>query len=398
MTARQLDTNGWPEIKDNPISKVGVFPYRGSMIDPNGEMGLDPEEVYSVYRSAEELSNQETIDSFKLLPWVDEHLMLGEHFAPAEEKGIQGVIGENVYFEDGYLYGNLKLFSGEHAKKVEDGKAELSCGFRCKYELQEGVFGDQKYGVVQTEIRGNHLASVDEGRMGPDVSVLDQKLTFAVDTKDFETMPDDDKKKTLDEYAKDGVEAEEVSEALQMIASELVEMRDSKDEKPTEDMEDKDRDLAQDEDKDDEKPTEDMEEDDDKKPTEDMEEDDDKKSGAMDAMDKKVRTLRRDLDRQGKTGVKSVMKEIRIRDALYEKVSPHIGAFDHQDMTSAELALYACKKLELKVPEGHEVTAIDSYLSNRPALTGFGTDSILRMPSEKKPGVVDKLFEGEAAR
>lgn len=29
MTKRQYDLNGWLEVKDNPISKVGVFDYLG---------------------------------------------------------------------------------------------------------------------------------------------------------------------------------------------------------------------------------------------------------------------------------------------------------------------------------------------------------------------------------
>ena len=32
-TARIADSNGWPEIKGNPISKVGVFPYLGKQVD-----------------------------------------------------------------------------------------------------------------------------------------------------------------------------------------------------------------------------------------------------------------------------------------------------------------------------------------------------------------------------
>ena len=109
-TAREYDINGWAEIKGNPISKVGVFPYSGSQISPE----LEADKIYQVYRPEEELADPETISSFKLLPWTDEHAMLGSEddgLTAAERKGVHGVIGEDVYYEDGYLKGNLKIFS-----------------------------------------------------------------------------------------------------------------------------------------------------------------------------------------------------------------------------------------------------------------------------------------------
>jgi len=116
ISKRKPDINGWYEVKENPLSKVGVFPYTGAMIDPNGEFGLDPDKVYNVMRPQEELEDPETIESFKLVPWIDEHVMLGEKkdgLTPAEEKGISGVIGENVFFDykDQMLKGNVKVFA-----------------------------------------------------------------------------------------------------------------------------------------------------------------------------------------------------------------------------------------------------------------------------------------------
>src|ERR1700722_3410016 len=107
LSAREYDTNGWYEIKGNPISKVGVFPYSGRSISPD----LDADKIYHVYRPEEELSHPDCIDSFKLLPWVDTHpqALLGPEETgrvPAEQKGVEGVIGEDVYFKDGVLYGN----------------------------------------------------------------------------------------------------------------------------------------------------------------------------------------------------------------------------------------------------------------------------------------------------
>ena len=180
-SARTYDLNGWPEIKGNPISKVGVFDYLGADISPD----LQPDRIYKVYRPKDELAHPETIDSFRLLPWTDEHEMLGsedEGLTPAERKGVHGVIGEDVYFEDGYLKGNIKIFSKKLAGLIENGKKELSIGYRCLYDLTPGVYDGQKYDAIQRSIRGNHLASVEEGRSGHDVAVLDH-FRISLDSK-----------------------------------------------------------------------------------------------------------------------------------------------------------------------------------------------------------------------
>lgn len=81
MSKRKYDKNGFFEVRDNPISKVGIFPYMGSSIGAD-----EPNRIYRVYRPEEELSNEETIESFKLLPFVDDHAMLGSGEIPAEKK------------------------------------------------------------------------------------------------------------------------------------------------------------------------------------------------------------------------------------------------------------------------------------------------------------------------
>lgn len=168
---KEVDHNGFWYIKDNPISKAGVFPYLGRQISPE----LEPDKIYSVLRPGQELFSQDTIDSFKLVPLVDEHEMLGKDFTPPEEKGIHGTLGEKIYAKDGTLYADMKIFSEALKDEIEGGKKDLSLGYRCEYDLQPGIWNGQKYDAVQKNIRGNHVALVQEGRMGKDVRVLDSK-------------------------------------------------------------------------------------------------------------------------------------------------------------------------------------------------------------------------------
>lgn len=185
-SVRQYDRNGWFEIKNQPLSRVGVFPYLGKNI-PGAP---DPDKLYNVYRPADALSNPEFIESLKLTPWVDDHTMLGSEDSgrmPAEQKGIGGVIGEQLYFENDTLYGNVKVLSEAQKTIIDSGKKELSLGYYSQYQWQSGVYAGQPYEVIQIPRYGNHLASVDDGRMGPEVAVLDH-FTITIDSKEFQKM------------------------------------------------------------------------------------------------------------------------------------------------------------------------------------------------------------------
>jgi hypothetical protein len=191
LDKREYDSNNWFEVLDNPLSSAGVFPYSEASVIKGG----DPNKKVNVLRPPEELSDPETVKSFRLMPWTDDHpdTLLGDAsqaLVPAEQKGVHGVIGEQTYYRDGTLYGNIKVFSEQLARKISAGKRELSCGYRCDFVPQEGVYEGTPYQYVQKNMRGNHVASVDAGRMGSGVRVLDaaEKFTFALDMKEPAAM------------------------------------------------------------------------------------------------------------------------------------------------------------------------------------------------------------------
>jgi hypothetical protein len=170
--SKKIDQNGFWKIEDNPLSKVGVFPYLGKQISDE----LEPDKIYMVYRPANELFNKETIDSFNLVPLVNDHEMIGEGYTPAEDKGVDGVIN-NVKAKGNVLIGDIKIFSESMKDDIKSGKKELSMGYTCSYDISSGVFQGERYEAIQKDIRGNHVALVERGRMGSDVRVYD-KLAF----------------------------------------------------------------------------------------------------------------------------------------------------------------------------------------------------------------------------
>lgn len=348
MTNRMTDPNGWFQVKNNPLSKSGVFPYLGKDLQAE-----EPNKIYHVYRPDEELSDPECLDSFRLLPFVDEHTMLGSEDAgltPAEQKGVHGVIGEDIYFKDGTLYANLKVFSDKMAQLIQDGKKELSCGYRCVYEMADGVFKGQPYQYIQRKIRGNHLALVEEGRMGPDVAVLDHKFTFTLDSKELPTM--DPNQETQDQPEGGALSLESLAAKLDGVIAAVAKLTEAKAE-ATEMDDNPDNPNAKgsaiDEEAD---------------PAAEKKKDEDKA-----AMDSQIKTLASEIETLKANGIKSLMTEIKQRDQLATALSNHIGTFDHADKTLSEVAAYGVEKLGLKCAKGQEQAALTGFLHNRQAPT-----------------------------
>lgn len=382
-SARTYDLNGWPEIKGNPLSKVGVFPYSGSQISSD----LDPEKIYMVYRPEEELNDPDCIESFKLIPWTDEHTMLGaqdDGFTPAEQKGVHGVIGEDVYYSDGYLRGNIKVFSDKLRDLIESGKKELSIGYRCLYDMSSGEYNGTRYDAIQRSIRGNHLALVTEGRAGPDVAVLDHfKCTY--DGREF-FMPDN---KTDPNDVKDEGEMTlaDVVAMVKALADKVNAMMESKGAKAegedegdpadfvgeaatTENTPDK-IENAEDEDSDEKK--------------------DDKKDDSVAGMDARIKSLTATVHRLEKQqNSKSLLKEISLRNALADKLSQHIGTFDHSEKTLSEVAAYGVKKLGLSCKSGHEQSVLDGFFAAAKPATAIRTGQ----DSKTASSCVDTFLKG----
>ena len=412
VSRRVEDINGWFEVKDNPLSKVGVFQYSGKFISPD----LPPDELFWVYRPPESLSDPETIESFKLVPWTNDHpsRLLGDPELGAvapEDKGIEGVVGEQVYFDDPdeMLKGNIKVFSRAHADRIASGKEELSVGYRCKYEKAPGTYKGQPYSYVQKEIRGNHLASVGHGRMGPDVAVLDG-FTFTIDHKEIFPMR---KTNTLrvamgkvialaDKDPEIKKLVVQLAPGLHKLAS-LQAVMDADELKAEEKKDDEDDDLA--------KAAKDAEEEkrkeEEKKKAEDESEEKRKADEVLggekankeerkerDGMDsKEVQRIVANAVAKALSSVphamdaKEMLIEVGKRDKLAEQLSHFIGAFDAAEMTHAEVASYGLSKLGIQAEKGTELATLSGYLHGRkPA------KAVHVMDSSEKPSFIENYL------
>lgn len=410
MSAREYDINGWFEVKDNPLSKVGVFPYLGKNIPQEADKG-NHTIMFSVYRPAEELEDPECIASFRLTPWIINHTMLGDGTGgtvQVEDKGARGVTGEQIWFDpydgDGMLKGNIKCFSEILAGQIAGGKTPLSLGYRCVYEYAPGIFNGIPYTYIQRRIRGNHLATVDDGRMGPEVAVLDG-FSFTVDAKEFVIMAT--KKVTkpvpkknasavavlrgrLQAFAMDAEEKIEAGEdkdgelaaavaAIGSVAPLLEAVEELKCVGADEDLGTVAGDTMQSPGDERTKGANGLDADDEaakaKKEKDDKEAKDKegKEGKGMDASEvgKIVeRAVAAALAKQGHGfDSKDVVRTIATRDSLVTRLSEHVGDFGAVAvaMDAQEVAEYGVKKLDIPCAKGSEIAAVEAWLHGRVA-------------------------------
>lgn len=340
------DENGYVTFPDTPLSKPGIFEYMGREISPT----LEPERVYKVWRPAEELNNPDTIESFKLAPWFPRHEMSGEGFTDAEQIGVQGTTGQDVRYLDGIgLVGTVKTFGTQLKKAIKTGLRELSCGFRCRWDIVSGVTPDGlKYDVVQRDIRGNHLASVDQGRMGADVAVAMDRACIALDNVNLEGD-----KMTLEEILKaiaEGGLSDDEKKALKAKIDEMIGGMESNEEEREEgESEDecKDEDMAED-----------------VEAEADAEAEDEEKPAMDSATAKRIADLEKQVKRlQGSAlDANAVEAAINAKNALIQKLEPHVGRINGTGLDANGVAGKAAKILGIACDSGSALAAVTGYL------------------------------------
>lgn len=207
-SARVRDPNGFLLVKGCPISSYGVFKYSAAQIGLDG----DPNRIVNVFRPESAVNEQGLIDSLQHVPLINDHEMLSgfdddENATAPETKGIDGVLF-GVSYAKPWLRGDVKLFSRSMQQDLASGKCDLSLGYTCDFFQEPGVFDGVPYEVVQTNMRGNHIALVDSGRV-PGAKVLDgmSKRRLCFDHLDFNSPSKEPKmakiprRKTMDDDA-----------------------------------------------------------------------------------------------------------------------------------------------------------------------------------------------------
>ena len=159
---------GFLICRDVPIARVGVQDYLGREIGQTER----PDEIFRVYRPADEVFSPAAVASFEGKPVTEDHPdedVTSENYA----QYIRGVVrdvrkGAGQY--EGCLVADLVVHDGALVRAIQDGKREISCGYNCLWVPT----GDHT--LEQREIRGNHVAVVDKGRAGHGVAIHDHAM------------------------------------------------------------------------------------------------------------------------------------------------------------------------------------------------------------------------------
>lgn len=140
---------------DGLLTRTGVFTYRDAKGNAWGEV-----------RDADEVFEQESLDSFKSVVVTDDHP--AEFVSVANVRDVQvGHVGSDVRRDGKFVRGSITITDADTIQRIKDGKTQLSNGYTATIIPERGVTDDgQEFAGRQTNIRGNHVAIVTKGRAG----------------------------------------------------------------------------------------------------------------------------------------------------------------------------------------------------------------------------------------
>lgn len=190
------------------VARIGVQDYLGT--DGN---------VQREFRPPAEVFRSDSQQSFKNIPVVvnhpDEPLVTSVN---AKALSV-GFVGENINVDGEWLVMPITITDADAVKRVQGGMNQLSAGYTLDVVASPGVYMGEEYDAIQTSIRGNHVAIVEDARAGDMARLnLDSKTAIAITRKDAEEMtaPKKQTRKDADpsEPEKENEDANEEMKAL----------------------------------------------------------------------------------------------------------------------------------------------------------------------------------------
>jgi len=121
----------------------------------------------------EDLFAADSIETCALLPVTNGHPQERDGFVYPEncQRLSIGMTGETPTREDGSLVGSIKITSAVGIQAVNDGRQQLSLGYKCEVVMDPGEWNGNQYDGYQRNRRYNHLALVDTARAGADARI-----------------------------------------------------------------------------------------------------------------------------------------------------------------------------------------------------------------------------------
>ncbi|WP_239256678.1 DUF2213 domain-containing protein [Listeria ilorinensis] len=154
-----------------PVTRPGVFPYMRADGSVHMEAKL-PEYLFA----------GDTIASLNAKPVTDDHPT--EPVTAANyQQYAKGMTHTDAAVYDNKLFVSFTITDSATIQKIKDGKRELSLGFESEIIEEQGTYNGERYDAVQKAVIVNHLAIVEEGRVGPEIAIRGDSAAFMVDSK-----------------------------------------------------------------------------------------------------------------------------------------------------------------------------------------------------------------------
>lgn len=196
---REVTPEGYLLCRDVAIACTGSLLYGDGEVPVTADAGL-----IVITRGDEDLFRPETIASFEGKPITDDHP--DDWVTPDNWKELSKGTAQNVRrgegIEDHLLIADLLVQDKDAIEAVQGGKVQISLGYDADYtEVSKGK-------GAQSNIIGNHVALVDNGRCGSRCSIGDKqmakkKISFADRIRNLVKTKDADEAEKLAKAVED---------------------------------------------------------------------------------------------------------------------------------------------------------------------------------------------------
>lgn len=160
-SVRSVNEFGQLSVERCILSAAVVSPYYGREIPGAEALGLNPDQIYQLYRDADAL--RAAAETMNGKPILDIHQPIN-----AEDHPREITVGSvsNARFEAPNLVGELSVWDGDAIKAIQDGsKRCVSAGYAYDAVPETGEIDGQPYTLKMVNIRFNHLALVENPRV-----------------------------------------------------------------------------------------------------------------------------------------------------------------------------------------------------------------------------------------
>lgn len=180
---------------DAYVTAPGVYTYKQA--DGTIRRELRPEEEVFDAASLASLKGKDTTLQHPIDPMTGETVFVEPETYHLYSTGCSG---QDVRIDNGRVRVTLYIKRVDHIEAIDNGElAEQSCGYHCEWDGTPGVH--PKYGPydgVQRKIRYNHIATVDEGRLGASIRLRADSARLVFDADSSTSTPEEPSMTTID--------------------------------------------------------------------------------------------------------------------------------------------------------------------------------------------------------